>query len=278
MVLAAGLGTRLRPLTDLLAKPLVPVGDRPAIAHVIEHLRGAGVERIVVNAHHRASDVRAFAEGLPFEVQVSEEADLLGTAGGIARAARLLGDGDVLVWNGDILAPVDVEAVVAKHVGEATLVVQAMPLGQGPVGLDAEGRVVRLRKESFGEEATGGQFLGVSVLSAELRKRMPTKGGLVEDLLVPALARGAAVRAHLFAGPWHDIGSVRSYLAANAAWLRTRGLDAWTGPGARVAPGVRLERTVVGAGAVVEGSGVLAGCVVWPGARMTAPNADRVAT
>ncbi|HEX8796372.1 MAG TPA: sugar phosphate nucleotidyltransferase [Polyangiaceae bacterium] len=282
MVLAAGLGTRLRPLTEHCAKPLVPVGDRPALAHVLDRLRAAGATRIVVNAHHHADQVRAFVAGLGAGagVALSEETELLGTAGGIARAAPLLGDGDVLVWNGDILADVDVASLVAEHQApsQATLLVQPLPAGRGPVGLDAQGRVVRLRHERFGAEATGGDFLGIHVLGRALRARLPASGGLVEDVLVPALARGEEVRAVLFDAPWEDIGTVPTYLAANVAWLRARGLDRWVGPGARVGPDVVLDASVVGAGAVVSGTGFIVRSVVWPGAHAVAPLADVVVT
>jgi len=284
MVLSAGLGTRLRPLTDLRAKPLVPVGDRPAIAHILDRLRDAGVPRVVVNAHHLASQVVAFARGHGGDVRVSEEAELLGTAGGLAQASELIGAGDVLVWNGDILAEVEVAALVSAHaMGDrvATLVVHPLPAGQGPVGLDGEGRVVRLRTERFGAEARGGQFLGIYVLSASLRARLvrpAVVAGVVEDVLVPAMARGEIVRALDFVGPWHDIGTVESYRAANLAWLDARGLPSWIAPGATVAPGVTLDRSLVGEGATVVGQGTLARCIVWPGARAVAPMADQIVT
>jgi mannose-1-phosphate guanylyltransferase len=289
MVLAAGLGTRLRPLTDACAKPLVPVGDRPALAHVLDRLTAAGVARVVVNAHHHAEQIRAFAAHRA-GLAVSEETELLGTAGGLARARTLLGDGDILVWNGDILCDVDARALVEAHLAgrdrehgndlppEATLVVQPQGAGEGSVGLDPGGRVVRLRRERFGEEARGGEFLGIHVLGAGLRARLPERGGLVEDVLVPALARGDRVLSWLFDGPWHDIGTVDSYVAANLAWLDARGLASWVGPGARVAPGVTLDRCVVCAGASLEGSGTVERCVVWPGARALAPLAGRVVT
>jgi mannose-1-phosphate guanylyltransferase len=277
MVLAAGLGTRLRPLTESCAKPLVPVGDRPALAHVLDRLRRAGATRLVVNAHHHADQLRAFVAGQP-DVAVSEEAELLGTAGGVQRAHELLGEGDVLLWNGDILGDVDARALVAAHRAAATLVVQPLAAGQGSVGLGADGRVVRLRRERFGEEDRGGEFLGIYVLGAALRARLPERGGMIEDVLVPALARGEVVRAVLFEGPWRDIGTVGSYLDANLAWLAARGARSWVGPGARVAEGVTLDRAVVGAGAVVEGSGVLSRCVVWPGAHARAPLTDEVVT
>jgi mannose-1-phosphate guanylyltransferase len=278
MVLSAGLGTRLRPLTDLRAKPLVPVGDRPALAHVLDHLRAAGVPRAVVNAHHLAGQVVAFVRAQPWDVRVSEEVELLGTAGGIAQAQGLLGEGDVLVWNGDILADVDVRALVGAHEALATLVVQPLAPGEGAVGLDGQGHVVRLRTERFGEETRGGQFLGIYVLGAALRGRLVSPGGLVEDVLVPALARGERVHSFEFRGAWHDIGTLESYREANWAWLAARGLASWVAPDARVASSVSLDRSLVGQGAVVEGEGSLTRCIVWPDARAVAPMQDRIVT
>jgi mannose-1-phosphate guanylyltransferase len=277
MVLAAGLGTRLRPLTDLVAKPLVPVGDRPAIAHVLDRLRAGGAARLVVNAHHHAAQVRAFASSQP-DLAVSEERELLGTAGGVAQAAPLLGEGDVLLWNADILADVDVGALMAAHASAATLVVQRLPAGQGTVGLDPAGRIVRLRAERFAQEATGGQFLGVYVLGASLRARLPPRGGMIEDVLLPALARGDTLRAFAFEGAWRDVGTVASYLDANADWLTRLGQESWIGPGARIGEGVVLDRAVVGPGASVAGRGPVTRSVVWPGAHATAPLDRQVVT
>jgi len=277
MILAAGLGTRLRPLTEDRAKALVPVGDRPALAHVLDRLHAAGISRAVVNAHHHVEQLRAFALGqVGVDVALSEEADLLGTAGGIAHARSLLGEGDVLLWNADILADVDVPGLLAAHRDAATLLVRPLERGQGSVGFDETGRVVRLRKESFAVEARGGQFLGIHVLGQALRARLPARGGLIEDVYLPALARGEVLRAHLFEGLWHDIGTMESYLDANMAWLAARGLERWIGAGARVADGVVLERVVVGAGASVTGRGALRRCVVWPGANAVAPGEGRV--
>jgi mannose-1-phosphate guanylyltransferase len=281
MVLSAGLGTRLRPLTDLRAKPLVPVGDRPALAHVLDRLRAAGATRVVVNAHHHAAQVVAFARALSWELRVSEEPELLGTSGGIAQARERLGEGDVLVWNGDILADVDLPALVASRAsrgGVATLVVQPLPPGQGPVGLDGHGCVVRLRTERFADETLGGQFLGIYVLGASLRDRLVSPGGVVEDVLIPAMARGETVRAFELNAPWHDIGTLESYRAANLAWLDERRLASWTAPGATVAPSVVLDRSLVGEGAVVTGQGTLSRCIVWPGAHAVAPMSDRIVT
>jgi mannose-1-phosphate guanylyltransferase len=281
MVLAAGLGTRLGPLTDVCAKALVPVGDRPALAHVLERLLGAGAPRIVVNAHHRAGDVHAFASAWGPALAVSDERELLGTAGGVAHAASLLGAGDVVVWNADVLADVDLPGLVALHGAAdavATLVVRPVALGQGPVGVGADGRVVRLRAERFGSEVHGGDFLGVSVIGALLRERLPARGCLVSDLWLPALRAGAAIRVFSHVDPWYDIGTLASYLAANLAWLDARRLNRWVGDGARAESAVLLDRTILGVHALALGSGTLARCVVWPDATVTAPLADAVVT
>lgn len=261
MVLCAGLGTRLRPLTDELAKPMVPVGDLPALAHVIARVRLAVATRVVVNVHHRPDDVRAYAA--EERISVSEETELLGTAGGVERAASLLGEGSVLVWNGDILSDFDPRELVAVHESastSATLVVKERPAGEGNVGLAEDGRIVRLRRESFAPESRGGDFLGIHAIGAPLRAALPSKGCLVGDVYLPALRRGEHLGTHTTSASFTDVGSITAYLAANAAWLATRSLAFWSHPTAIVnAPAFG---SVIGAGAVVDAPALES--VVWP--------------
>lgn len=298
MILAAGLGTRLRPLTLELPKPLVWVGDRPAIAHVAERLVAAGIEDIVINTFHRAE---AFSAGMlarvPGRLSIVTEAEILGTGGGLANAKGLLGDGDVVVWNGDILAALDVAALVGAHRGGATLAVAPRARGEGTVGLGAPipysasergdqgaparpmgARVVRLRGEVFGEEVAGGDFLGIYVVGEEIRRRLPIPGCLVGDGLLPWLRSGGEVRAVTVDVTWDDIGSVEAYLRANTRWLAATGREAYFGEGAVIDSGVQVIGSVIGAGAVVRGEGAIEGCVVWPGATATAPLARTVVT
>lgn len=282
MILAAGLGTRLRPLTEELPKPLVPVGDRSMLRHVAARLAAAGVERVVMNVHHQAE---AFTEGvlaeLPLPLAIVREAALLGTGGGVANARAALGEGDVIVWNGDILADVDVSAVLVAHAATmalATLVYAPRAAGEGTVGVGSTGEVVRLRGERFGEEVRGGDFLGIQVLGPALRAALPEPGCLVGDGYLPALRRGARVATFAHAGAWDDVGDVVAYLAANARWLAAEKRASFVAAGARVAPGVDVTGSVIGAGATVAGAGALAGCVVWPGARAVAPLEGAVIT
>ena len=280
MVLAAGLGTRLRPLTDELPKPLVWLGDRPLLGGLLQ--RFAAASRVVVNAHHlreafRGPSLRSGGR----EALVSLEEEVLGTAGGVRHAAALLSAGDVLVWNGDILAEPRLGELVVQHARRAAFaswVVAPRARGEGTVGLDGEGCVVRLRGRVFGDEERGGDFIGVQLLSPRARAALPERGCLVGDVALPALARGERIATVALEGPWYDIGTPRSYLDANLRWLRERGEPAFLGPGATVEPGVQLDEALVGAGATVVGRGALRRVVVWPGARAEAPLEGAVVT
>jgi mannose-1-phosphate guanylyltransferase len=288
MILCAGLGTRLRPLSSWCAKSLVPVGDRPALAHVLDRLDAAGLRRYVVNVHHRAPDLVAFAESR-VGVRLSHEPELLGTAGGVEHAAELLGDGDVLVHNGDILVDLDVAALLASHAAAspgilATLAVRVVGgAGAGNVGLDAAGGIVRLRRETVREgEVAGADFSAVQVLGAEIRRTLPKSGCLVGDVYLPALRKGARLAAFRFDGAFTDIGSIATYHDANLAWLRQAGGQAgrtsWQDPSATLGAAVLLDASIVGADAVIGGSGTVVRSVVWPGARATAPLTDVIVT
>lgn len=273
MILCAGLGTRLRPLTDWLAKPMVPIGDRPAVAHVASRLVAAGFERLVVNVHHRPDDLRTWAKTVP--AAISEEPELLGTAGGVHRAASLLGSGDVLVWNGDILADLDPNELACAHraVG-ATLAVVPRGAGEGNVGIGEGGRIVRLRRERFGEERTSADFIGIHVIGAALRERLPPRGCLVGDLYIPALRDGAVLAAHVVSTPFVDVGSLAQYVDANRAWLARQGAASWVAPDAEVHASV--EGSVVGARARIDAETVR--CIVWPETRVGERVSDAIVT
>lgn len=279
MVLAAGFGTRLRPLSDELPKPLMPVGDRPVVGHVAQSLLAAGYEAMVANVHHLPA---CWSEGqlssLPLPTTLSYEAAILGTAGGVAHAAGLLPSGALLVHGGDMLTDVDLPALERAHADAwaSLAVVGGLPIGQGTVGVGAGGAIVRLRHGRHGEELSGADFVGVQILSARARAALPREGCLVGDVYMPALERGERVVAQAVAKSFCDIGTAESYLRANLAWLAER--DAHVGEGARVGAGVTLAGAVVGAGATVAGRGGVRRAVIWPGAHAVAPLTDCVVT
>jgi len=279
MILCAGLGTRLRPLTLELPKPLVPVGDRSILAHIAGELARAGLHSVVLNTHHLPDAFASIREQLGIEAQVIFEPEILGTAGGVANAREQLGPAPVLLWNGDILARPPIAALFdAAASGGLALGVIPRQRGQGPVGLGADGGVVRLRDQAFGEEVAGADYVGIAALGEQCLRTLPSAGCLVGDWAIPELRRGGKIAAVPLEGGFDDAGDPRAYLALNLRWLDEQGHSAWVGEGASLAEGVRVIRSVVGPGAHVSGSGVVEGSVIWPGARATAPLSGVVVT
>ena len=277
IILCAGFGTRLRPLTDELPKPLVPVGDRTILEHAIDCLRGAGISELVVNVHHLAEVFERTVRGFAEPVRVTIETEIRGTAGGVAGARKYLSNAPVLVWNGDILVapPLD-QLLVGSEPDAYCLGVSPRAPGEGNVGLDARGQVVRLRGERFGEEASSGDYVGVISLGAGVVASLPERGCMVGDVALPRLRAGGRISSVSVTTPWTDAGDPKSLLAANLAWLRFRGLDGFVADGATVARTVQVRDSLVGAGARVIGEGLLERCVVCAGATATAPLRDAI--
>jgi NDP-sugar pyrophosphorylase family protein len=226
LVLAAGFGTRLRPLTDDLPKALVEVGGRPMIEYPIRMLARAGVETLVVNLHHEGERIRSFlGDGERYGVRIlySPEEPVLDTGGAILRARPLLGDGDFLVANCDSLVDLEVSTLCAFHKGRgalATLVVRRDPEAEryGPLDLDAEGRVRRFlgKPEIHDSSLERRMFCGVHVISPAIFGFMPRAGvfSITRHTYARAHAAGAPLYGFRYDGYWRDLGTPASIEAA----------------------------------------------------------------
>ena len=277
IVLCAGFGTRLRPLTNELPKPLVPVGDRSILEHALERLFAAGFREVVINVHHLAELFERSIRHLAMRVRVVVEPDIRGTAGGVAGARALLQSDPVLVWNGDILVDPPLDQLMAGTAPQSLcLGVAPCALGEGTVGLDEAGNIVRLRGERFGLEVRGGDYVGVLSLGGALRDSLPERGCLFGDVALPLLRAGGSVASAPVTRAWTDAGDLSGLLRANLAWLAARGSQAFVADTAEVAAAATLRHSVVGAGARVLGQGLLERCVVCPGATVTAPLCDAI--
>lgn len=273
VILAAGFGTRLRPLTLELPKPVVPVGDRALLAHVAAACRRAGAKRLVANVHHEHHKITRVIDELSLDIDVVVEQTIRGTAGGVAGARPLLGSGAVLVWNGDILTEAPAAALLEQAAARDAMVLAVAPrsVGTGTVGLDEAGAVVRLRGQTFGREVTSGDYIGVMALGPSVVASLPAQGCVFGDVALPELARGRRVWTVPSAAPWSDLGDLKEYVVANQAWLRARGASAFLGAGVEQASGVVVERSVIGAGAKLLGTGKVTDVIAWPGATLMAP-------
>lgn len=284
MLLAAGLGTRLRPLTDLLPKPAVPLLGRPLAHYALDRLRAAGVTELAANAHHLPEHVaRVVRERYPDAI-VSVEPELLGTGGGIRRALTLLAEQTgraidprepFFVSNADVLFAADLAAALAAHrtAGAfATMILRRDPRAEklGPVEIDATQRVRRiLRAPDHAGPLETLMFTGLSILSGAAVLELPQNGCLVRQGYRHWLDRGEIVHAVVETAPFRDLGSPSEYLAAHLDLLS--GAVPWEGvtpspslvePSATVV-GAQLDRVVVGARSVVAPGVSLERAVVW---------------
>ncbi len=276
LILAAGFGTRLRPLTLELPKPVVPVGDRPLLAHVAAACSAAGISRLIANAHHEHEKLCTIIVSLGLNIEVLVEAEIRGTAGGVAGARGRFEPGPVLVWNADILtdAPVPALLETARARDAQVLAVSPRRVGEGSVGMDDAGNVVRLRGRVFARETQAGDYIGVMALGPSVVAGLPERGCLMADVALPHLAAGGNVWTVPSLAPWSDLGDLDAYVAANFRWLdaqRAPTAESWLALGVNVPDGIRLARCLIGAGATLSGSGTLSEVIVWPGASVTAP-------
>ncbi len=271
MILAAGFGTRLWPLTSLIPKPLVPVANVPLIDRIISHLAVCGVESVVVNAHHRHRQLTDHlagrgAFGIPVEVRVEEE--ILGTGGGIKNTEDFWGDEAFVVVNGDILTDIDIASAFEwhrRHGGLATLVVH----DYGPfnkIVIDGESTVRRIPAEYDPGRKGVFAFTGIQVIEPALLKFIT--GGCyskIMDCYRRLIARGIKIGAYLVCGHrWYDVGTVPAYLRAN---LETKEAACrLTGKDCRIHPGASIEgKAVLGNKVVVEKGARVADSVLWDG-------------
>ena len=217
MVMAAGLGTRMMPLTADRPKPLVEVGGKALIDHTFDHLRAAGVRRAVVNIHYLADvleDHLAQVQGL--EIVVSDErAQLLETGGGLVHARRLLGNDPVFVVNSDdywVDGPVDSLKLLASRWDDAIMdvLLLVVPLarahchtGQGDFHVAADGRITGRRREGRAAPFT---FIGIQMLHPRILVDAPTGPFSTMLFWERAIAAGRAF-AQVHQGLWFDVGT-----------------------------------------------------------------------
>jgi len=283
MVLSAGFGTRLRPLTDEIPKPLVTVGDRALLLTTLEKLHEQGAARLCVNVHHVADKIESKLKQLKFTVDVFVEEEIRGTAGGIAQANALLSGAPAIVVNGDIVGELPLDELLEAPTDGLALAPAPGSLGEGTVGVGSDGSVVRLRGEFFGEEVLSGDYIGVAQLGERCLATLPEEGCLVGDWALPELRSGRKVQTVMTDVSFEDIGTPGAYLSANLAWLDRRlssalGREGYVGHLAELGPGVHLNRCVIGEGAKVSGVGLIEECVVLPGAHAVAPLKHAIVT
>jgi NDP-sugar pyrophosphorylase family protein len=292
-VLGAGLGMRLRPLTEELPKPLIPIYQKPLITFVLDHLISIGVRSFVINTHHRPEPFRElFAENDYREssVELVHEPEILGTGGGIKNVEHLLGDELFITYSGDLLTDIELQPLLDEHLragNDVTLALRETHLGKD---VAVEGNRVVDITNRYGREGRY-DFAGIGIWTRAVFERIPSGQHISYiPILSEWIGQGGKIGGVVASeGKWFNIGNRREYLdvhrtIANENWRPAYVREAdWPvrvatdaeidptaelagfysiGAGCRVGPGVSLENSILWPGAQIASRSRLRNCIV----------------
>jgi mannose-1-phosphate guanylyltransferase len=295
VVLVGGEGTRLRPLTETIPKPLLPLMDRPSLDHVLDHLARHRVHEVVLSSSYLESTFHDFIEARSGDLTITwiTEPEPLGTGGAIVNALEHLGEGPFFALNGDILTDLDLTGMAGFHRergAEATIalhhVEDARPFGLVPTGPD--GRVVEFREKPR-DPVPGDVNAGTYVLEPGALRAWVGGGNVsIERQIFPSLiSAGRPVFGFVSTAYWLDLGTPETYLRAHFDILEGRvvgerypapfvadgavvdlraHLGRWVvvGAGASVGPGAEIDDSVLHPGAIVEEGARVVGSILGP--------------
>lgn len=279
--MAGGKGTRLRPLTDRLPKPMVPVGALRCIDYVLRSLTNAGIREVIVTTGYLSDRViRGISDGASHGVSVvySFEDEPKGTAGGVRHVQPFLGNEPFIVASGDVLADVNIRALLERHRvnrergAVATLALTRVedPTQYGIVGMDENGRITRFREKPrkeqvFSDLVNAGIYIIEPEAMAEVPPRQPYD--FSRDLWPDLLERAMPLYGEPIEGAWMDVGRPEDLIQANLRMIRREGRPLPGNPEASVVQGARVR---LGHGVRLSGAVYLADLVrVAEGAELT---------
>jgi NDP-sugar pyrophosphorylase family protein len=260
MILAAGFGTRLLPATKSLPKPCFPILNKPVIAYIIDNLKAAGVNEIVINLHHLGDKIKSALKSCKFEgvkIHYSFEKDILGTAGGIKKVQKLLDGGTFILHNGDIFSAIDLKGALRFHKekgSEATMVVKEGEHSSF-IGLDDDFKITRFPygalKPHVGYKRKT-YFTGIHILEPIVFDYIPGEGFycINSNVYPDIMADGHSAYGYVTDAYWQDIGTPKDYLSANSYMLG--GKDFLAGEGTVIEDGCTIgPNTVLGKGCLI---------------------------
>ena len=254
MILAAGYGARLWPLTADRTKPALPVLGKPLVGYVAEYLAQQGIEDVIVNLHHRPDSVRAaLGDGSQFGVRLQyvHEPVILGTSGALDNAREMIGAQTFVVINGKLITDIDLHAAIETHQrtgAMATLVLRRNEARERfSIVETKDGFLTRFAgmptpaADSLASDVPL-MFTGIQVVEPRMFDYIPPGvfSHTTVDVFPQAMAKGERIAAHVAEGMWFELSTLQRYLDISLALLNQRGLDLYTGR----APSIDQEATV----------------------------------
>jgi NDP-sugar pyrophosphorylase family protein len=286
MILAAGFGARLWPLTIGRTKPALPFLNRPLIAQTIDYLRRYGITDLIINLHHEPASIREqIGDGSRFGVRIEysvEEPAILGTAGALDAVRDQLSGGPFIVINGKILTDLDLGAAIATHhraEAIATLILRRNADREHfrEVLVDERGWVrgfgdfplpetTRLGEKLDDTEAPV-MFTGIHILEPEILDWIPrgVPSDSVRDVYPRLIAAGRTIAGHIGTGAWYELSTLARYHSISLAFRQSAGDDSIFGEGCQIDPSARVERSVLWRGVVVGREAQVTDCILGDG-------------
>jgi mannose-1-phosphate guanylyltransferase len=283
-VLAAGFGTRLKPLTDHTPKPLIPILNIPCLFYTFYLLKQAGIKEIICNTHHHADAIRAFIESCDLaglSITFSEEPVILGTGGGLKKCEKLLGDSEFLLVNSDIITDIDFRALIDHHhqsrrAGTLTLFETPDAAVIGHIGVE-NGLVKDFRNLRHTGLVSPLIYTGTAVLTPEIFRYLKEGFSGIVDTGFVGLVDNGGLSYYRHDGVWMDIGTMQNYWAANLD--RASVIAAMAGlmnesigmqphqlsPEAEISHGALISNSVIGRGCRIGAECIIRDSVLLPG-------------
>jgi NDP-sugar pyrophosphorylase family protein len=265
MILSAGYGTRLWPLTEDRTKPAIPILGKPLVGYVAEYLARYGCDEIVVNLHHRPESVRrALGDGSRFGVKLHyvEEPEILGTSGAVDNARALLERETFVVVNGKIITDIDLRAALETHRRQqaiATLVLLPNAACEKfSIVKTIDGRLSGFggmpEPEQFSMDDPPLMFTGIQILEPRILDYIPRGvfSHSTTDVYPQAIAKGETVAVHIAEGRWFELSTLRRYLEISLLLLDERGENLTAGSGCQISPGALVEQSILWDNVIVE--------------------------
>jgi mannose-1-phosphate guanylyltransferase/phosphomannomutase len=262
MILAAGYGERLWPLTADRTKPALPVLGKPLVGYVAEYLAAYGITDVIANLHHWPSSVRqALGDGSSFGVHLEyvHEPVILGTSGALDNAKEFFDSTTFVLINGKIITDIDLHAALETHrrtEALATLVLKKNVARElFSIVETRAGFVTRFGgMPEFGQKDEPLMFTGIQILEPRIFEYIPPGvfSHTTTDVYPKAIARGERIAAHVGDGMWHELSTLRRYLDISLALLKTQGRDVYQGARTTIAEGADVADSILWDGVVVE--------------------------
>jgi NDP-sugar pyrophosphorylase family protein len=280
MILAAGYGERLWPLTADRTKPALPVLGKPLVGYVAEYLAGYGITDAIVNLHHRPDSVRhSLGDGSRFGLTLEyiHEPVILGTSGALDNARNFFDDGTFVLVNGKIITEIDLNAAMDTHRRNGALATLVLKKNEArerfSVVETQDGLVSR-----FGGMPTAGSdqvplmFTGIQIMEPRIFEYIPPGvfSHTTTDVFPQAIARGEKIAAHVGDGVWHELSTLRRYLDISLSLLRTEGRTVYSGTESSIESGANVQNSVLWTDVVIESGAEVTGSIIGDGVRVRA--------